>query len=200
MGWTLNEIFWLAKKDGFTTVKRASEDELLRSLFAGGRLTGRALETRLIRGSWIAMSRIVFLLEEGSIKVLLEGLLPRLFPGLPFLCVSHEGKRDLELSIPRKLKAWREPGVRFVVMRDQNSGDCHQVKDLVSSNYASSLDDVTFLVRNCLPGVGSMVRGRARSPSSSISPGPAKLATRIGTGADTRTPIPSFALPIPSPE
>lgn len=74
------------------------------------------------------MSRIVFLLEEGSIKVLLEGLLPRLFPGLPFLCVSHEGKRDLELSIPRKLKAWREPGVRFVVMRDQNSGDCHQVK------------------------------------------------------------------------
>lgn len=74
------------------------------------------------------MNRIVFLLEEGSIKVLLEGLLPRLFPGLSFLCVSHEGKRDLELSIPRKLRAWREPGVRFVVMRDQNSEDCFQLK------------------------------------------------------------------------
>ena len=68
------------------------------------------------------MSRIVFLLEEDSMKVLLEGLLPRLFPGLSFLCLSHEGKQDLEKSIPRKLKAWREPGVRFVVVRDQDGG------------------------------------------------------------------------------
>lgn len=56
------------------------------------------------------MSRVVFLLEERSMKELLEGLLPRLFPGLPFLCIPHEGKRDLERSIPRKLRAWREPG------------------------------------------------------------------------------------------
>lgn len=74
------------------------------------------------------MSRVVFLLEEHSMKVLLEGLLPRLFPGLPFLCLSHEGKQDLERSIPRKLKAWREPGVRFVVVRDQDGGDCQEVK------------------------------------------------------------------------
>ena len=75
------------------------------------------------------MSRIVFLLEEDSMKVLLEGLLPRLFPGLSFLCLSHEGKQDLEKSIPRKLKAWREPGVRFVVVRDQDGGDCRRVKE-----------------------------------------------------------------------
>lgn len=61
-------------------------------------------------------------------KILLEGLLPRLFPGLPFLCLSHEGRQDLEKSIPRKLKAWREPGVRFVVVRDQNGADCRRVK------------------------------------------------------------------------
>ena len=67
------------------------------------------------------MNRIVFLLEEESIGILLKGLLPRLFPQMSFLCVSHEGKKDLERSIPRKLKAWQEPGVRFVVMRDQNS-------------------------------------------------------------------------------
>ena len=78
------------------------------------------------------MSRIVFLLEEDSMRFLLEGMLPRLFPGLPFQCVSHEGKQDLQKSIPRKLKAWREPGVRFVVMRDQDSADCRRVKaDLV---------------------------------------------------------------------
>jgi len=79
------------------------------------------------------MSRVVFLLEERSMQVLLDGLLPRLFPGLPFLCVPHEGKRDLELSIPRKLRAWQEPGVRFVVIRDNDGGDCLQLKGELQS-------------------------------------------------------------------
>ena len=74
------------------------------------------------------MSRLVFLLEERSMKVLLEGLLPKLFPDLSFLCVAHEGKNDLDKSIPRKLKAWREPGVRFVVLRDNDNVDCLQLK------------------------------------------------------------------------
>ena len=47
------------------------------------------------------MSRVVFLLEEYSMKALLDALLPRLFPDLRFLCVPHEGKGDLEKSIPR---------------------------------------------------------------------------------------------------
>lgn len=74
------------------------------------------------------MSRLVFLLEEYSMKVLLEGLLPRLFPDLPFLCVSHEGKQDLERSVPRKLRAWREPGVHFIVVRDNDRMDCQVLK------------------------------------------------------------------------
>ena len=72
--------------------------------------------------------RIVFLLEERSMKVLLQGLLPRLFPDLRFLCVEHEGKQDLEKSVPRKLRAWREPGVRFLVLRDNDGADCRKVK------------------------------------------------------------------------
>lgn len=74
------------------------------------------------------MSRLVFLLEERSMKTLLEGLLPRLVPGLPFICVPHEGKQDLEKSIPRKLRAWRESGVRFVILRDNDGADCHDLK------------------------------------------------------------------------
>jgi len=74
------------------------------------------------------MSRVVFLLEEYSMKVLLEGLLPRLLPQLRFVCVAHEGKQDLEKSIPRKLRAWREPGVRFVVIRDNDGADCAALK------------------------------------------------------------------------
>jgi len=61
-------------------------------------------------------------------KVLLERLLPRLMPSLPFICVTHEGKQDLEKSIPRKLRAWTEPGVLFVVVRDNDIGDCHELK------------------------------------------------------------------------
>ena len=62
-------------------------------------------------------------------KVLLDGLLPRLYPGLTFLCIPHEGKQDLEKSVPRKLRAWREPGVRFVVLRDNDGDDCCAVKE-----------------------------------------------------------------------
>ena len=74
------------------------------------------------------MNKVVFLLEELSMKELLDGLLPRIFPGLVFQCIAHEGKRDLEKSIPRKLRAWREPGVKFVVLRDNDGGDCVRLK------------------------------------------------------------------------
>ena len=74
------------------------------------------------------MSRLVFLLEERSMKTLLDGLLPRLLPGIQFICVPHEGKQDLEKSIPRKLRAWKEPGVCFVVVRDNDGGDCYTLK------------------------------------------------------------------------
>lgn len=65
-------------------------------------------------------------------KTLLDGLLPRLFPCLVFQCVPHEGKQDLAKSVPRKLRAWREPGVRFVVLRDNDGGDCRALKRRLS--------------------------------------------------------------------
>jgi hypothetical protein len=76
--------------------------------------------------------RLVFLLEEPSMKHLLEGLLPRLMPGWVkdehFLCVPHEGKSDLDRSVPRKLGAWGVPGDRFVVLRDNDAAACVEVK------------------------------------------------------------------------
>ena len=76
--------------------------------------------------------KIVFLLEEPSMKVFLVGLLPRLFPGWiegrDFQCIPHEGKSDLDRSIARKLSAWREPGVHFVIVRDNDNADCRKVK------------------------------------------------------------------------
>lgn len=76
--------------------------------------------------------RIIFLLEEPSMKSLLEGLLPRVFPGFcvgqNFLCVKHEGKSDLDASIPRKLKSWQVPGDRFVILRDNDNTNCVDLK------------------------------------------------------------------------
>ena len=72
---------------------------------------------------------VVFLAEELSMVDFLDELLPRLFPDLTFQCVPHEGKTDLEGSMARLLRRWRTPGVRFVVLRDQNGGDCQAVKE-----------------------------------------------------------------------
>ncbi len=76
------------------------------------------------------MKQIVFLLEEESMKALLDNLLPRLLPAeINFLCIPHEGKQDLEKSIPRKLKAWQCSETSFVVIRDQDRADCVDVKN-----------------------------------------------------------------------
>ena len=76
--------------------------------------------------------RLIFLVEEPSMKVLLDGLLPRVFPGWQkgthFMCVPHEGKSDLDKSAPRKLKEWKVPGDRFVIVRDNDNVDCVALK------------------------------------------------------------------------
>lgn len=74
------------------------------------------------------MSRIVFLVEERSMAAFLDIWMKQAFPDVPFKCVPHEGKSDLLKSIPRKLKAWREPGVHFVVIIDNDRCDCEELK------------------------------------------------------------------------
>ena len=74
--------------------------------------------------------KLVFLLEEPSMKYLLDEILPRILPeNITFQTDPHKGKRDLELSIPRKLRGWNEPGdIRFVILHDQDNKDCIELK------------------------------------------------------------------------
>lgn len=78
------------------------------------------------------MGRIVFLLEEPSMVELLRGVLPKVFPewveNQDWIAVPHNGKSDLEASVPRKLRAWNVPGDRFIIMRDNDGGDCRAHK------------------------------------------------------------------------
>ena len=86
----------------------------------------------------------------------LEVLLPRLFPDLSFQCVPHEGKQDLEKSIPRKLKAWHEPGVLFCVIRDNDSGDCRVLKEKLVVLFKSGAETIRWsvsLARSWRPGI-----------------------------------------------
>ena len=85
------------------------------------------------------MKNLVFLLEEPSAKDLLEGLLPRLLPeGLTIHYLVFEGKQDLEKQVVRKLRGWLRPDSAFVILRDQDAGDCKVVKrtllDLVAQS------------------------------------------------------------------
>jgi hypothetical protein len=85
------------------------------------------------------MTKLVFMLEEPSMRQALLGFLPRLLPDeVLFQIIPHEGKSDLERSLPTKLKAWREPGVRFVVIRDNDGGDCVALKHRLAAICAES--------------------------------------------------------------
>lgn len=75
------------------------------------------------------MKCLVFMLEEPSMAEVLRAILPRILPaGIEHRLIIHEGKQDLERSIPRKLRAWAGTDVRFVIVRDQDAADCHDVK------------------------------------------------------------------------
>ena len=72
---------------------------------------------------------MVFFLEEPSAEELLRGILPKILPeGIATDFKIFEGKQDLEKRLPRILRAWRKPECLFLVMRDQDSGDCRKIK------------------------------------------------------------------------
>ncbi len=95
------------------------------------------------------MRRLIFLLEELSAMEMLKGMLPGILPEdvVPEYKV-FEGKQDLEKSLPIILRAWRVPNCSFVVMRDQDSGDCSDVKQrLVDLSLGAGRSDVPVMIR-----------------------------------------------------
>ena len=74
------------------------------------------------------------MVEEPSMSELLDLFLPHILPdGVEKLIITHNGKNDLQSSIPKKLRGWQTPSDRFIIVHDQDSKDCIQLKaDLVS--------------------------------------------------------------------
>ena len=79
------------------------------------------------------MKWLVFFLEEPSAEEMLKGILPKILPSdiIPQFVVFR-GKQDLEKRLVLRLRAWRRPNTRFVVMRDQDAADCVEVKSTIA--------------------------------------------------------------------
>ena len=76
---------------------------------------------------------IVFLVEEKSMATLLDVILPKILPPeISFRTIPHEGKSNLQDSIPKKIRAWNMPDTKFVVVHDQDSSDCKILKQKIS--------------------------------------------------------------------
>lgn len=65
-------------------------------------------------------------------KECLEILIPRLWPnsisGKDWIVLSFQGKSDLEKSIPKKMSSWNYGNPHFIILRDNDGGDCFAMK------------------------------------------------------------------------
>jgi len=77
------------------------------------------------------MRELVFVLEEPSARVMIEGIIPKIIPEELEILVKYivfDGKQDLEKQITKKLQYYRNPDAIFIILRDQDSGDCQVIK------------------------------------------------------------------------
>lgn len=83
------------------------------------------------------MARIEILVEEASMKEFLSILLPKVISSPwrlneNYFIRSFEGKSDLQKNIPTKVKFlsnWKHEKVGIVIMQDQDSADCKNLKN-----------------------------------------------------------------------
>ena len=76
------------------------------------------------------MRELVFLLEEPSVVELLKIIVPHIIgTTYPTKYIIFDGKQDLEKKLTFKLKYYCNPDAVFIVMRDQDSGDCMKIKN-----------------------------------------------------------------------
>jgi Domain of unknown function (DUF4276) len=96
------------------------------------------------------MSELVFLLEEDSARAMLEGFLPKLISkSIRCRFIVFEGKQDLEKQMLKRMRSYRVPNARFVVLRDKDSEDCLTVKKRLVQKCAESGRSVSLVRVAC---------------------------------------------------
>jgi len=145
----VDEVFSLSKKSGCTRIHRAADDEQIVALVDAGDPMGALWRQGFFQGhltdQGLRPMDLVFLLEESSACHVLKALLPNILPtGIP-----HTGKSDLQQSIPRKLRNWRTPDTRFVVLHDQDANQCVDLKQALTAICRRSGRDDTLVRIAC---------------------------------------------------
>jgi len=85
------------------------------------------------------MTQLVCLLEEPSAEEMLKAVCKRILPAeVQTRFLVFEGKQDMDRQLERKLKYWNLSGSVFLIMRDQDSSDCHIVKENLKSKTAAA--------------------------------------------------------------
>lgn len=87
--------------------------------------------------------------------VFLEGVLSRILPsdwkqGFHYEIRPHEGKSHLKKSLPKKMRAYAADfsrPVKVLVIHDQDSNDCRQLKNDLQNLCAQNSGNVPFVVR-----------------------------------------------------
>ena len=109
--------------------------------------------------------RLIFLLEEPSMKALLDGLLPRLFPDWEpethFKCIPHQGKSDLDVSwyvgdLVAFAAAFEDPKLNSPALRKR-------------FNEPDTWEKPSVELKRLIPSFQKV--GAARSMSSALQPG-----------------------------
>ncbi|MCU7935590.1 MAG: DUF4276 family protein [Candidatus Thiodiazotropha sp. (ex Dulcina madagascariensis)] len=117
------------------------------------------------------MTQIVFFLEEPSAREMLRGLLPRLLPQHLYIrYIVFEGKQDLEKRLPLRLRAWRSLDTHFVVLRDQDNGDCRDIKASLAAKCTEAGQPNT-LVRIACHELESFYLGDLAAVADAVGPG-----------------------------
>ena len=85
----------------------------------------------------------VIFTEEPSMELVLRDLIGRHFPSAlefaDWMIVSHSGKSDLEKQFPDRMRRWGSWGnPSFVILRDNDGGDCGALKEHLASLAAVS--------------------------------------------------------------
>lgn len=79
---------------------------------------------------------IVFLCEEMSITPILRTLMSHDFPdlieGLDWQIITFQGKADLEKNFSHRMRNWTYNTPKFVILRDNDGGDCIRLKKRLS--------------------------------------------------------------------
>ena len=95
------------------------------------------------------MKTLVFFVEGPSEEELLRALRMRLLPpDVKMEIKRFHGKQDMEANLVRRIRGWQKPDSAFVILRDQDAGDCERIKEkLVALCRQGGKGEREYLVR-----------------------------------------------------